>query len=179
MKIDDQISHQHQFLIKVSFPYQSHNSKAPEFCKNAFLPPTIKLTTTEQTTTKPTTTGPWTKNYEEGIVNQRKFEQLPASRNSWTPIMGFPSTFVIERRLFSSVQGKDSIKIIQNMTWPVCESPVKLYHELSHPAIKPQVPRPAKISTFSKAEDKANEKWLVNRFFLCYQCWWRMLKTPS
>ena len=60
LKIDDQIGHQHQFLIKVSFPYQSHNSKAPEFCKNAFLPPTIKLTTTEQTTTKPTTTRPAT-----------------------------------------------------------------------------------------------------------------------
>ena len=64
MKIDDQISHQHQFLIKVSFPAQSRNSKAPEFCKNAFLPPkrptTIKPPTTEPTTTEPTTTKPAT-----------------------------------------------------------------------------------------------------------------------
>ena len=39
------------------------------------------------------------------------------------------------------------------------ESLLKLYHKMSDPQIKPQTLRPAKLATFSEAEDRANEIW--------------------
>ena len=74
--------------------------------------------------------------------------------------------------MFNSIQGSDSLPIVHKYAISNCqfkisiskafyknESLLKLYHKISDPEIIPQTILPAKLATFSEAEDKANAIW--------------------